>query len=129
MLRGTRPDDGLVERIAQQCHESLPHLSIVCWRSRVHDTAAKVFSRGFYNAIASGAEGSVSIATAYDAGRAAFLRAGYCEGNPNEYLHTPGHPHVVKRIAEWRQCPGCNPPVHGQPVLVAKARGSSVGAA
>jgi hypothetical protein len=93
----------------------------------VHDGAAKVFSKAFYAAVAARAEGSVPIATAFDAGRAAFLREGYKEGDPDLVLHKKDHPHCTgPRYWNWRNCPGCNPPVHGQPVLVTKARPAGV---
>ena len=120
-LRGLLLNACRTEPIANEIHRALPHLSVVCWRSIVHDTAAKVFSKGFYSAIAEKEEGVVSVSTAFDAGRAAFLRAGYREGNPEDYLHPPGHPHTQQRIPGWKQCPGCNPPVHGLPVLVSRA--------
>ena len=112
--------------MAHHIHQSLPHLSIVCWQGKVHDGAAKVFAGGLFKAIADGAEGATSVATAFDAGRAAFLRAGYREGNPDLYLHPPGHVHLsVNKIRDWRSCPGCNPPVHGEPRLVSKAPGAA----
>lgn len=112
--------------MAHHIHQSLPHLSIVCWQGKVHDGAAKVFAGGLFKAIADGAEGATSVATAFDAGRAAFLRAGYREGNPDLYLHPPGHVHLsVNKIRDWRLCPGCNPPVHGEPRLVSKAPGAA----
>ena len=109
------------ETMARLIQRDLPNLAIVCWRSIVEDRAAKAFSRGFYSAIAAGAEGAVSVHRAFDAGRAAFLRAGFCEGDPADYLHEPSHDHVVRRVFV-RSCPGCKPPVHGQPILVAKPR-------
>ena len=109
------------EELARKIHEELPHLSVVCWRSRTLDAAAKAFSRGFFEAIAAGDEGTVSVGTAFDAGRALFLRAGFKEGDPDDYLHPLNHEHCLRRPQEWRQCSGCNPPVHGEPALVSKA--------
>ena len=109
------------EPMARLIHRDLPSLAIVCWRSIVEDKAAKAFSRGFFAAIAEGAPGAVSVHRAFDAGRAAFLRAGYCEGDPAAYLHEPTHEHVRTRRFV-RTCIGCKPPVHGQPCLVAKPR-------
>ena len=113
--------------MARRIHQSLPHLSIVCWEGKVLDGAAKVFAGGLFKAIADGAEGATSVATAFDAGRAAFLRAGYREGNPDLYLHPPGHGHLSlgKNLYPWKSCPGCNPPVHGEPRLVSKAPGAA----
>jgi len=54
---------------------------IICWRTLAADAAAKSFSRGFYQALAKG--GGVAISVAFNAGKAAFLRAGYHEGDPD----------------------------------------------
>jgi hypothetical protein len=109
------------EPMARLIQKDLPSLAIVCWRSIVEDKAAKAFSRGFYAAIAEGAPGAVSVHRAFDAGRAAFLRAGFSEGDPATYLHDRMHEHVrFRRFVPT--CHGCKPPVHGQPVLVAKPR-------
>jgi len=77
------------------------------------------------------ASAAVVVATAFDAGRAAFLKAGYREGDPDDYLHLPTHEHctAASRPAGWKKCPGCNPPVHGEPVLVAKRRPDGAGVA
>lgn len=109
------------ESLAYALRAELPHLSVVCWRTLAADAAAKAFSRGFYQALARG-EG-VAIATAFSAGKAAFLRAGYAEGDPDDYLHSREHAHRTRewRMANresWRGCIHCNPPVHGMPVLV-----------
>ena len=117
------------EQMARRIHSSLPHLAIVCWSSVVHDGAAKTFSSGFFKAFADGAPGATSVSTAFDAGRAAFLRAGYCEGDPEAYLHPPGHEHRCVKFPQWRSCPGCNPPVHGSPCLVNNANKAKQAAA
>jgi hypothetical protein len=110
------------EPMARLIQKDLPSLAIVCWRSIVENRAAKAFARGFYAAIAEGAPGAVSMHRAFDAGRAAFLRAGFAEGDPATYLHEATHEHVrCRRYVPT--CPGCKPPVHGKPVLVAKSRG------
>ena len=121
-LRGLILNACQTEELGRSIHASLPHLSIVCWRGRVLDAAAKTFMRGFSTAIASRPEGSTSVATAFEAGRAAFLRARYVEGDVDDYLHRPDHPHRRVHPKEWRLCTGCNPPVHGTPILVTKAR-------
>uniref|UniRef100_A0A7S3B1C5 Protein kinase domain-containing protein n=1 Tax=Haptolina ericina TaxID=156174 RepID=A0A7S3B1C5_9EUKA len=131
------------ERIAREIQSQLPHLSVVCWRGLAADAAAKAFSKGFYTALAEGMQ--VPITTAFDAGRASLLRAGYKEGDPEDYLHPSSHMH---RNPEWHQrpaevegwermgeldrrrakeavmraCPGCCPPVHGEVILVAAPR-------
>ena len=109
------------ERLAHALRAELPHLSVICWRTLAADAAAKTFSRGFYRALAQG-EG-VAIATAFSAGKAAFLRAGYAEGDPDDYLHSREHEHCTRewRLTNrdgWKRCIHCNPPVHGIPVLV-----------
>ena len=117
------------EAIARRIHEQLPHLAITCWRGLALDQAAKAFSRGFYTAIARGEEGQVSVATAFDAGRALFLQSGYREGDPADYLHSPAHEHRSRRPPNWRECQGCLPPVHGEPILVSKAPWRTMGRA
>ena len=119
-LRGILLNACHTEGIAVDIVTNLPHLSVVCWRTLVDDRAAKVFSRGFYTAIAQGGEGRVSVRDAFDAGRAAFLRAGFCEGDPLSYLHKPDHPHRAAGCY-FKTCYGCRPPVHGTPRLVSKA--------
>jgi len=117
-------------QMARRIHQSLPHLAIVCWEGPVLDGAAKEFSRGFFSAFADSAPGATSVSTAFDAGRAAFLRAGWAEGNPADYLHPPGHEHHQMRAArivfDWKNC---NPPVHGVPCLVAKSTWAAQAAA
>eukprot|EP00965_Chrysotila_dentata_P192177 6175017-Pleurochrysis_carterae.AAC.5 len=108
-----------------QVHRALPHLSFVCWRTLALNAAAKVFSLGFYEALARGER--VPVDTAFEAGRARLLRAGYKEGDPEDHLHHPDHPHPktdFRRCPDgaWRKCWGCNPPVHGQPVLVIRGK-------
>ena len=111
--------------IGAAIHDSLPHLAVVCWKGVVLDGAAKAFAHGFFTAIADGPEGSVSVATAFDAGRAAFLRKGYVEGDPEAYLHAREHEHWRVKFPGRKTCVGCNPPVHGEPVLIVKGRLSS----
>ena len=53
---------------------------------------------------------------------AEHFRSG-AEGDPDAFLHPPTHEHSRVKPAGWRKCEGCNPPVHGDPVLVAKGRG------
>ena len=45
---------------------------------------------------------------------------GFCEGDPDDYLHPAGHEHL--RAPRRRDCPGCTPPVHGEVVLVGGGR-------
>mmetsp|Transcript_4444 Transcript_4444/g.13297 ORF Transcript_4444/g.13297 Transcript_4444/m.13297 type:complete len:403 (+) Transcript_4444:58-1266(+) len=109
------------EKLAHALRRSLPHLSVVCWRTLAADPAAKAFSRGFYQALST--RDGVAMATAFDAGRAAFLRDGFVEGDPDDYLHPRSHEHCTKewRLANretWKSCIHCNPPVHGIPILV-----------
>ena len=83
----------------------------------------QAFSKGFYSALAEGEK--VPVATAFDAGRARFLQEGFREGDPEDHLHPPHHPHVYpqrKQQPGWRTCTGCCPPVHGEVVLVASAQ-------
>lgn len=110
------------EGLARSIHASLPHLSIVCWRGRVLDAAAKCFMKGFAAAVASRPQGATPILTAFQAGRAAFLQARYVEGDVEAYLHADDHPHRRITPKEWRLCHGCKPPVHGTPVLVTKGQ-------
>ena len=56
----------------------------------------------------------------FDAGRAQMSLSGFCEGDPDDYLHPAGHEHL--RAPRRRDCPGCNPPVHGEVVLVGGGR-------
>ena len=74
------------------------------------------FSCGFYSALAK----DESPAVAFDAGRAQMSLSGFCEGDPDDYLHPAGHEHL--RAPRRRDCPGCNPPVHGEVVLVGGGR-------
>ena len=104
------------ERIARAVHLALPHLTIVCWRGLALDAAARAFSVGFYASLAKDEPPSV----AYDAGRAEMSRRGYREGDPDDYLHPHGHPHL--RGPRQRDCTGCIPPVHGEVVLVGGGR-------
>ena len=115
------------EEIGRLVHQQLPHLSVIGWRSQVHDPAAMAFSKGLYSALATGTQ--VPIERAFEAGRAAFKAAGFREGDPQEYLHPRNHPHLER---EWRQkpfserrlCTGCVPPVHGLPVHLCQKRPS-----
>ena len=61
------------------------------------------------------------IRSAFDAGVKRFQLEGYSQGNPEDYLHPIGHPHACaeRRLQpNWRSCPGCCPPVHGEMVLL-----------
>ena len=56
------------------------------------------------------------VQEAFDAGCAEFLDAGFSFGDPFDYLHEPGHPHLKK--PEFRTCQSCTPPVHGQVMML-----------
>ena len=88
----------------------------MCWRGLVLDAAARAFSSGFYAALAR----EEPAARAFDAGRAELSRRGYKEGDPEDHFHSAGHEHL--RGPRRRDCPGCNPPVHGEVVLVGGGR-------
>ena len=103
------------ERIAREIHASL-NLTIVCWRGKALDAAARAFSVGFYASLAK----DEPPAVAFDAGRAQMSLSGFCEGDPDDYLHPVGHEHL--RAPRRRECAGCNPPVHGEVVLVGGGR-------
>ena len=51
-----------------------------------------------------------------------FKQEGFQFGCPRAYLHPPDHPHVT--APDFRHCPHCNPPVHGQPLLMRRVGGS-----
>ena len=57
-----------------------------------------------------GAEGA--IREAFNAGCASFEAAGYRFGDPQEYLHPPGHPHWAR--PDFANCRSCTPPVQGK---------------
>eukprot|EP00966_Prymnesium_polylepis_P326733 7382635-Prymnesium_polylepis.1 len=44
-----------------------------------------------------------------------FCAAAYKRGDPFDFLHPKGHPHLTGRHDKSRQ--GCNPPVHGNMVM------------
>ncbi len=112
------------EALGLRLRALLPHLSVIAWRTLALDAAVKAFSRGFYQSLARG--NAVPFAAAFAAGRASMLAAGFCEGDPEEHRHHPAHEHLApgwrRAHPEWRRCPGCNPPVHGEPVLLTGAR-------
>ena len=121
-------------------------LEILCWASVVEDSAARAFSMGVYASIAARARIGISAAatsqpassrracmrwrrkreesavalpmgeTAFWAGCKTFAENGFRFGNPKDFLHRPGHPHMSK--PEFISCPGCTPPVHGMPLLL-----------
>ena len=80
------------------------------------DAAALAFPMGFYASLAK----DEPPAVAFDAGRAQMSLSGFCEGDPDDYLHPVGHEHL--RAPRRRECAGCNPPVHGEVVLVGGGR-------
>ena len=48
----------------------------------------------------------------FNAGCAAFEAGGYRFGDPQEYLHPPGHPHWAR--PDFANCRSCTPPVQGK---------------
>ena len=56
------------------------------------------------------------IEEAFKAGCDTFMKEGFRFGDPEEYFHPPGHPHLYR--PEFNSCDGCTPPVHGECVLM-----------
>ena len=54
----------------------------------------------------------ISIEAAFTAGCDKFRQRGFKFGDPEQYLHPPGHPHHLR--PDFVNCPHCTPPVHGQ---------------
>ena len=93
-------------------------------RLQVAHMTRQAFSKGFYTALSAGY--NVAISAAFDAGTAMVAAMGFRQGDPSQYLHPPGHPHHGEQWRatnpNWRKCQHCNPPVHGEVVLVSRER-------
>lgn len=61
-------------------------------------------------------KGGLDFEVAFKAGCESFLEAGFYFGDPEEYLHAPGHPHTYR--PDYACCDGCNPPVHGECIML-----------
>ena len=102
--------DGSAKSLGERIVEALPHLAVVGWRSKAEDRAASAFARGFYDALgrgcASGAGSGlrVSVAEAFASGKAAFERAGYVLGDPDEHGR---HVHGMLERAPHACMPPC----------------------
>ena len=64
---------------------------------------------------------AVQLELAYLVGLERFHEAGFQLGDPAQYLHPAGHPHIL--APDFDNCPGCMPPVHGVVVLLCCQRG------
>ena len=95
-------------------HRSTSHLQAVCWATKVESCAATHFMHGFYKCIAD--EIGCPIERAFAAGRDR-IETRFVTGDPEEYLHPPGHDHDDKYDPK---CPGCKPPCAGIPLLLSK---------
>jgi len=127
----------------------VPHVSIVCWETLAEDAAARAFATGFYESIHKQRKAALrsqlrrasdllrprpvlvnstyNIADAFIAGCQSFMDAGFTFGDPEDFLHPPAHPHCVR--PDYKGCPGCIPPVHGECVLLTSSeelKGSTV---
>ena len=110
---------GKSDVLARQIQKELPHLTIICWKGFGLNAAAKAFAHGFYGALSQGTQ--VPIQSAFDAGIMRFQFEGFQTGNPEDFLHPFDHPHSNaerRSQPDWRSCPGCCPPVHGEAVLL-----------
>ena len=107
-----------------------PHLAVVCWSTLSEDSAVREFAAGFFDNMAQQLHGepakrgntlkellrsrkrkgiagpfsttSVAVESAFRAGCAAFTKAGFRFGNPADYLHPHGHPHLWR--PDFRRC-------------------------
>jgi len=107
-----------------------PAVSVVCWCTLAEDNAARAFSLGFYKAVQEMLNqerqsrsnqkpyevARFPILEAFEAGCDSFLRDGYHFGDPDDYLHPPGHPHQYR--PNFTECNLCSPPVHGECLLL-----------
>ena len=66
----------------------------------------------------------LSIEAAFAAACDEFRAANFKFGDPEEYLHPPGHPHHYR--PDFKRCEQCVPPVHGQVELIRAAEGLPV---
>jgi hypothetical protein len=96
-LNGCKTLHPLGERIVS----ALPHLAVVGWYSAAEDQAAVAFSRGFFDALGrgGGGGGKVSIAEAYAAAEAAFMREGFRKGDPEGPEGRAVHGHFSLLVA------------------------------
>lgn len=85
--------------------------------------AARSFARGFYDVIGTclRANAAIDIELAFRAGIERFQEDGFELGDPEMYLHGPGHPH--QWAPQLHGCYGCIPPVHGQVLLLRVIKG------
>jgi hypothetical protein len=108
--------------LAAEIKRALPRLRVVFWSTLVEDGAARAFARGLFDAVGEALRArpprQCGIGEAFARGRQEFARAGYVEGDPERFLHPPGHPHTTAAAPPPVGCAGCRPPVHGQPVLL-----------
>lgn len=58
----------------------------------------------------------IDLELAFRAGVEQFLEHDFKIGDPQDYLHPPGHPH--NRSPNLQTCSGCVPPVHGEMLLL-----------
>lgn len=118
------------ESIGRHLLNIAPHVKIVCWSTLSEDNAARAFASGFYEAVHKMLQREpkkrvdtpnkrmlklkvgLDIDVAFKAGCASFIRQGFSFGDPEDYLHKHGHPHLYR--PEFASCPHCTPPVHGK---------------
>ena len=65
-----------------------------------------------------------SVEVAFRAGCECFMQHGFKFGDPEAYLHPPGHPHNYR--PEFATCEGCTPPVHGNVMLLRRSADGEV---
>ena len=58
----------------------------------------------------------LSVEEAFEAGCVSFMDQDFTFGDPEDYLHPPGHPHNYR--PEYATCEHCTPPVHGECILM-----------
>ena len=58
----------------------------------------------------------LSVEEAFEAGCISFMDQDFTFGDPEDYLHPPGHPHNYR--PEYATCEHCTPPVHGECMLL-----------
>ncbi|KAL1495167.1 hypothetical protein AB1Y20_017032 [Prymnesium parvum] len=109
--------------LGYQIVQEIPELMVICWSTITEDASARVFAQGFYDAVGAFiADGdSVQLELAFWAGLERFRKEDYRLGDPEAFLHPPGHPHL--RHLPQPNCDGCHPPVHGCVVLFKNHRG------
>ena len=62
------------------------------------------------------APASMVIETAFTAGCESFIRQDFRFGDPEDFFHPPGHPHIYR--PDYAGCTSCTPPVHGECLLL-----------